>query len=50
MNEKLEFDYPKTIDDEVWKARICYQEMKQKNEGPKGGLNRKGRSLIQTDT
>jgi len=33
MKEKLEFDYPKTMDDAVRKARIFYQQMKQKNEG-----------------
>lgn len=46
MKEKLEFDYPRTMDDAVWKSCICYQQMKQKNEGPKGGVNRKGRNLI----
>jgi len=37
MKEKLEFDYPRTMDDAVQKARICYQQMKQKSEGYKGG-------------
>jgi len=46
MKEKLEFHYPKTMDDDVRKDRIFYQQMKQKNEGSKGSLNRKGRSLI----
>jgi len=46
MKEKLEFDYPKTMDDVVRKSCIYYQQMKQKNKGPKGGLNWKGRSLI----
>jgi len=46
MKKKLEFDYPKTMDNVVQKARIYYQQMKQKNEGPKWGLNKKGRSLI----
>lgn len=36
MKEKLEFNYPKTMDDAVRKARICYQQMKKKIEGPKG--------------
>lgn len=36
--EKLEFNYPKTMDDVVRKAHIFYQRMKKKNEGPKGGL------------
>lgn len=27
MKERLEFDYPKTMDDVVIKARICYQQM-----------------------
>jgi len=46
MKENLDFDYPKTKDDAVWKAYICYQQMKQKNEGSKGSLNKKGISLI----
>jgi len=46
MKEKLEFDYPKTMEDVVQKAHICCQQMKWKNEGPKGGLNKMGISLI----
>lgn len=45
MKEKLEYDYPRTMDDTVRKARISYQQMKQKNQGSKGSLDRKGRSL-----
>ena len=47
MKENLDFNYPRRMYDSVWKARIYYHQMKQKNEGPKGGLNRKGRNLIQ---
>jgi len=46
MKEKLEFDYLKKMDDVVQKACICYHQVKHKNEGPKGGVNRKGRNLI----
>ena len=46
MKEKLEFDYPKTMDNVVRNARIYYQQMKQKNDEAKGGLNKKGRGLI----
>lgn len=45
MKENLEFDYPRTIDDVVRKACICYQQMKQKSEGSKGEMGRRGRNL-----
>jgi len=46
MKEKVEFDYPKTKDDAVRKACICYQQMKQKNEGFRRRTIKKGRNLI----
>jgi len=49
MKENMEFDYPKVMDNIVWKACICYQQMKQKSEGLKGGLNQRGRNFPQTD-
>ena len=45
MKEKLEFDYPRMMDNAVRKARICYQQMEQKNEGPKGAIGKKMRNL-----
>jgi len=45
MKEKLEFGYPRTMDDAVQKSCICYQKMNQKNEGPKGATRRKIRNL-----
>lgn len=32
MRERIEFDNPKTMDDAIRKARICYQQSKQKGE------------------
>jgi len=46
VKEKLELDYPRSMDDAMWKACIFYEQMKQKNQGPKGGVNRKGRNMI----
>lgn len=45
MKEKLEFDYPKTMDDSVQKLCICYQQMKQKSEVSKGEIGSRGRNL-----
>ena len=45
MEEKLEFNYPKTMDDVVRKDRIRYQQMKQKNEGSKGVAAKKMRNF-----
>lgn len=45
MKEKLEFDYPRTMDDAVRKAHICYQQMKKKSDGPKGDLGGKLRNF-----
>lgn len=32
MRERIEFDNPKTMDEAIHKARICYQQSKQKGE------------------
>jgi len=32
MRERIEFDNPKTMDEVILKARICYQQSKQKGE------------------
>ena len=45
LKGKLEFDCPRMMDDAVRKARICYQQMKQKSEAPKGDLGRRMRNL-----
>lgn len=42
MKEKLEFDNPKTMDEAVWKAQICYQQMKQKGEVNKSWPSKNG--------
>eukprot|EP00253_Pinus_taeda_P002784 PITA_02784 len=34
MRERIEFDNPKTMDEVIRKARICYQQSKQKGEVP----------------
>jgi len=33
MRERIEFDNPKTMDEVIRKARLCYQQSKQKGEG-----------------
>jgi len=33
MRERIEFDNPKTMDEAIRKARLCYQQSKQKGEG-----------------
>ena len=38
--EKIEFDNPKTIDEAVRKARLCYQQFKRKTEYGKGWINK----------
>jgi len=45
MKEKLEFGYPRTMDDVVQKACICYQQIKQKNETPKGASSERIKNL-----
>jgi len=35
MKEPLEFDNPKTMDEVIRKARVCYQQNKQKVEAGK---------------
>lgn len=42
MKEHLEFNNPKTVDEAIWKAQIWYQHMKQKGEGSKVWLSKKG--------
>lgn len=42
MKEKMEFDNLKIINEGIWKTRIFYQQMKQKGEGGRSGLNKKG--------
>eukprot|EP00253_Pinus_taeda_P028245 PITA_28245 len=52
MRERIEFDNPKSMDEVIRKARICYQQSKQKGEttnrkwnekrGFKTGVNNKG--------
>eukprot|EP00253_Pinus_taeda_P006899 PITA_06899 len=52
MRERIEFDNPKSMDEVICKARICYQQSKQKGEitnrkwnekrGFKTGVNSKG--------
>ena len=32
MKEKIEFVNPKTMDEVIWKARMCYQQSKVKGE------------------
>ena len=32
MRERIEFDNPKSMDEVIRKARICYQQSKQKGE------------------
>ena len=32
MRERIDFDNPKTMDEAIRKARICYQQSKQKGE------------------
>jgi len=32
MRERIEFDNPKTMDEVIRKAKICYQQSKQKGE------------------
>eukprot|EP00253_Pinus_taeda_P026214 PITA_26214 len=34
MRERIEFDNPKTMDEEIRKARLCYQQNKSKGENP----------------
>lgn len=41
MKERIEFDGPKTMDEAILKAKICYQQMKQKGEGNKGWMQKK---------
>ena len=38
--EKIEFDNPKTMDEAVRKARLCYQQFKGKGEHGKGWVNK----------
>ena len=38
--EKIEFDNPKTMDEAVRKARLCYQQFKGKNEHGKSWINK----------
>lgn len=37
MKEKLEFEYPKEMDDAAWKACLCYQQMNRKMKELKDG-------------
>jgi len=46
MKEKLEYDNPKTMDEAVRKARIYYQQMKQKGEVNKNWPNKKGQDFF----
>lgn len=32
MEERIEFDNPKMMDEAIYKARICYQQSKQKGD------------------
>lgn len=41
MREKIKFDNPKTMDEAIRKARICYQQSKQKGEIPRKRWNDK---------
>ena len=41
IRERIEFDNPKTIDEAIHKARICYQQSKQKGEIPSKRWNDK---------
>ena len=38
--EKIEFDNPKTMDEAVRKARLCYQQFKGKGEHGKSWVNK----------
>eukprot|EP00253_Pinus_taeda_P018204 PITA_18204 len=41
MRERIEFDNPKSMDEVIRKARICYQQGKQKGETPNRKWNEK---------
>jgi len=41
MRERIEFDNPKSMDEVIRKARICYQQSKQKGEAASRKWNEK---------
>jgi len=41
IRERIEFDNPRTMDEAIRKARICYQQNKQKGEAPNKRWNEK---------
>ena len=41
MRERIEFDNPKSMDEVIRKARICYQQSKQKGEAANKKWNEK---------
>ena len=42
MNERIEFVNPRTVEEEIWKERMCYQQSKEKGEVGKIWQPRKG--------
>lgn len=47
MRERIEFDNPKTMDEVIRKARICYKKSKQKGEVPgKRGADKRNNRLV----
>lgn len=42
MKERIKFDNPKSMDEAIRQAKICYQQMKQKGESKKRWSNKKG--------
>lgn len=42
MKELLSFDNPKNMDKLIWKARICYQQNKQKRDVGKKWADKNG--------
>jgi len=41
IRERIEFDNPRTMDEAIYKARICYQQNKQKGDAPNKTWNEK---------
>jgi len=49
MKERLEFDNPKTMDELICKARICYQQNKQKEDMSKRWNDKRGSKFVPSD-
>lgn len=46
MKERIDFDNPKKMDETIRKARICYQQMRQKGDGIKKYMGIKGQKVF----